>query len=364
MRKNIVICVDGTGNEFTGPNSNVLKLFKALSETEDQVRYYRPGLGTMGARNALTSFAKWWTRVLGLAFGYGITDDVAAAYRYLMGRFEPGDHVFLFGFSRGAYAVRVLCGMLHLVGLLEEGQEELIPYAMRWIHGPNINFEVTNDFKQTFSRNCQPYFVGAWDTVSSVGWIYNPDRFPFTGAASNPDFYAIRHAMSIDERRSFYPSHSFGGRTITPQDVKEVWFAGVHSDVGGSYPECESQLSKISLKWMFDEAERYGLRVDLKRKATILGGEPRYVCPDPLTTNQHESLRSLWWAAEVLPHIALRPTPGGMWTPYLRFGLGRRRYIPSNSVIHESVEKRLNSNLVRYNPPNLRHPYRICRDGE
>jgi len=151
MAKNIVLCCDGTGNEFGRQNSNVIKLYKMLS-TETQIAYYHPGVGTMGARNALTRVGEWWTRVLGLAFGYGISDNVADAYQFLMRRFEPDDRIYVFGFSRGAYTARALCGMLHIVGLLSAGNEGLIPYAIRMVKKKKIDFGVAADFKKTFSR--------------------------------------------------------------------------------------------------------------------------------------------------------------------------------------------------------------------
>jgi len=133
MPKNIVICCDGTGNEFGAQNSNVVKLYKTLVCNDAQIAYYHPGVGTMGARNALTRIGKWWTQVIGLAFGYGISDNVADAYQFLMREFEPGDELYMFGFSRGAYTARALCGMLHIVGLLTKGNEALIPYAIRMV---------------------------------------------------------------------------------------------------------------------------------------------------------------------------------------------------------------------------------------
>ncbi len=142
-----------------------------------------------------------------------------------------------------------------------------------------------------------------WDTVSSVGWVYNVAHFPGTKATHNPDLHFVRHAMSIDERRAFFRQNLFGAPHDAQQDVKEIWFAGVHSDVGGSYPESESQLSKIALQWMVSEGEVAGLRVDPNRKADILGRKPPYVAPDPLTNNQHESLRGIWWIAELWPKV-------------------------------------------------------------
>lgn len=353
MPKNIAICCDGTGNEFGEQNSNVVKLYKTLIGNPEQIAYYHPGVGTMGARNALTRIGKWWTRTIGLAFGYGISDNIADAYQFLMREFEDGDQVYVFGFSRGAYTARALCGMLHIVGLLTEGNEGLIPYAIRMIKRKNIDFEVAADFKRTFSRDCKPHFVGVWDTVNSVGWVYNAVHFPFTRATKNPDFHIVRHAVSIDERRAFFRENSFGAPANEQQDVLELWFAGVHSDVGGSYPEPESQLSKIALRWMLCEAEIAGLRVDQHRKGDILGGKPPYVAPDPNTPHQHESLHGWWWIAEVWPKVIHVQASNGAWRKSIRLNLGRRRFIPADALVHESVKERLANGNLCYKPPNL-----------
>jgi len=353
MTKNIVICCDGTGNEFGESKSNVVKLYKMLVHDAAQIAYYHPGVGTMGARNALTGIGRWWTKVIGLAFGYGISDNIADAYQFLMRTFQPNDNLYVFGFSRGAYTARALCGMLHIIGLLREDNEGLIPYSIRMIKQKKVDFAVAADFKKTFCRECKPHFVGVWDTVSSVGWVYNVAHFPNTNAAHNSDLSTVRHAVSIDERRAFFRQNLFGAPHDAQQDIKEIWFAGVHSDVGGSYPESESQLSKIALQWMVCEAEATGLRVDQNRKADILGGKPPYVAPDPLTTNQHESLRTAWWLAELWPKIAHVETSPGVWRAYLRVNLGRRRWIAPNPVVHTSVEQRLADKNLGYAPGNL-----------
>lgn len=362
MPKNIVVCCDGTGNEFGEQKSNVIKLYETLVCNAAQIAYYHPGIGTMGARNALTQIGKWWTRVIGLAFGYGISDNVADAYQFLMRRFEPGDQIYVFGFSRGAYTARALCGMLHVVGLLTEDNEALIPYAIRMIKRPQMDFRVAADFKKTFSRECKPHFVGVWDTVSSVGWVYNAVRFPFTNATRNPDLHIVRHAVSIDERRAFFRQNLFGAPNNPQQDVKEVWFAGVHSDVGGGYPESECQLSQLALRWMLCEAQLGGLLIDPKRMADILGGRPPFVAPNPATTNQHESLHGWWWVAEVWPKVVRLQTAQSTWQSSIRLNLGRRRWVPVDPLVHESVEQRLASPVARYKPRNLPMPFGIIRD--
>jgi len=361
MPKNIVVCCDGTGNEFGEQNSNVVKLYETLIRSQNQIAYYHPGVGTMGERNALTTPGKWWTRLIGLAFGYGISDNIADAYQFLMKTYERGDQLYVFGFSRGAYTARALCGMLRILGLLTEGNEGLIPYAVRLIKRKEIDFRVAAEFKRTFSRDCRADFVGVWDTVSSVGWIYQAVHFPFTTATRNADFRIVRHAVSIDERRAFFRQNLFGPPRDPGQDVREVWFAGVHSDVGGSYPESESQLSKIALRWMLCEAEARGLMVDPQRKADILGGHPPYVAPDATTKNQHESLHGWWWIAEFWPKVVHIETAAKQWSRSVRINLGRHRWIPPGSLIHHSVEDRLTKASPPYKPKNLPEDREVAR---
>jgi len=353
MSKKIVVCCDGTGNQFGEENSNVVKLYQTLVQDADQVAYYHPGVGTMGARSALTKIGKWWTRMIGLAFGYGVSDNIADAYQFLMHTFEPGDEVYVFGFSRGAYTARALCGMLHVVGLLLPGNEGLIPYAIRMIRQKQIDFGVVRDFNSTFCRACPVHFIGVWDTVSSMGWVYDPIRFPYTRATNNPDMHIVRHAVSIDERRAFYRQNLFGDPHDANQSVSEVWFAGVHSDVGGSYPESQSQLSKIALRWMLDEAVAAGLRVDPLRTAGILGAKAPFVAPDPLSTNLHKSLHGWWWLAEVWPKAVNVRSADGKWRQTIRPNFGRGRTIAEGSQVHESVEMRLNDAKVAYHPGNI-----------
>ena len=361
MAKNIVVCCDGTGNQFAQEKSNVVNLYKMLARDPAQIAYYHPGVGTMGTRSALTQIGKAWTKVIGLAFGYGFSDNVADAYQFLMQTFEPGDQLYVFGFSRGAYTARALCGMLHIVGLLTPGNQGLIPYAIRMIKSRSIDFAVAADFKKTFSRECTPYFVGVWDTVSSLGWLYNAVYFPFTTATHNRDLHIVRHAVAIDERRAFFRQHLFGVPQNPQQDVQEVWFAGVHSDVGGSYPESESQLSKIALRWMVCEAKLAGLMVDAQREADIMGGKSPYVAPDPLTKNQHESLHGAWWIVEIWPKIVHEQRDDGTWKRSLRMNLGRRRWIADGALVHQSVEQRINGN-VGYRPNNLPQQHSIVSD--
>jgi uncharacterized protein (DUF2235 family) len=362
VSKNIVICCDGTADEFGSKNSNVIKLYQTMVCDAAQIAYYHPGVGTMGARSALTRFGRWWTRLLGLAFGYGISENVADAYQFLMRVWKPGDRLYLIGFSRGAYTVRALAGLLHLAGLLSEGNDALIPYAIRMARGRSLDFDVADQFKQTFSRACTPWFIGVWDTVTSVGWIYNAVRFAFTKAAGNPDLRIVRQAIAIDERRAFFRHNMFGPSEHPGQDIMEVWFAGVHRDVGGSLPDPETALSQLTLRWMLDEAEDAGLRLDPERKAAILGAAPPYIPPDPTTPIVHLSITGWWYLAELLPKVMRREDPTGRWTRMIRPNLGRRRQIADGALVHVSVEQRMAATTVRYRPPNLPKNRTIVHD--
>src|SRR5712692_7717700 len=130
--RNLVICCDGTNNEFGETNTNVVRLVQTLEHDPNaQLVYYDPGVGTLPEPGLFSKPGKTLSKWLGLAFGRGLVRNVQKAYGFLMESWRPGDRVFLFGFSRGAYTVRVLAGLLRQIGLLMRGQEQLIPYAMR-----------------------------------------------------------------------------------------------------------------------------------------------------------------------------------------------------------------------------------------
>jgi uncharacterized protein (DUF2235 family) len=347
VAKNIVVCCDGTGNEYGDCNSNVMKLFRmVIRDDTQQAGYYNPGLGTLSTVPALTKVKRGIDKTLGLAFGKGIAHNIEDAYRYLMDHYEDGDRIYLFGFSRGAYTVRALAAMLHVCGLLEKGSLNMIPYASK-LFKQNTAAEIREGFRETFSRSCPIHFLGVWDTVSSVGWIYDQLKLPFT--ANNPDVAVLRHAVSIDERRCFFRQNLLGNG-FPHQDIQEIWFAGVHSDVGGGYPERESGLAKIALQWMLSEAMEHGLLVDAAAAAQMLPqtGNDRFSAPDPAGPI-HESLTGPWWIAEYTPkkHYSHRKGANEFKIP-----AGERRQIPEGARIHPSVFARRDA-LSDYNPPNL-----------
>jgi uncharacterized protein (DUF2235 family) len=355
MPKNIVICCDGTANEFAKHNTNVVKLYTVLRhDPATQVAYYHPGLGTMEPAGALTTFTRKTTKALGMALGYGLANDIRDAYTFLMQAYEPDDRVFFFGFSRGAYTVRAVASLLRMYGLIRPGNAALVPYAIRLMTGIQRArdgatgdgvadyFALANDFKAGMSRtSCKPWFVGVWDTVSSVGWIENPLKLPYV--ANNPDIQIGRHAIAIDERRAFFRNHLWRrpadpNQPYGPADVQQVWFPGVHCDVGGGYPEAQSGLSKGALKWMLDEAEAKGLLVETERRREMLGetGSSRYTAPNA-QADAHESLTGFWNVAEYVPkkHFDWQTQTWGR-----RMNRHGRRTIPADALVHVSARER------------------------
>ncbi len=364
MPKNIVVCCDGTSNEFDGDRTNVVKLYQMLVHDSDvQTTYYHPGLGTMEAAGALTAFSRWWTKLAGFAFGYGLKNDIRDIYVFLMNHYEEGDRVFLFGFSRGAYTVRAVAALLHMYGLIRKGNEPLVPYAIRMMKrisaqnaGRDRNDDrsavgrtlaVAQQFKHTFSvAECRPYFVGVWDTVNSVGWIENQLRLPFSG--HNPSIEIGRHALAIDERRASFRPNLWRPKPkpqrTGPKDLLQVWFPGSHGDVGGGYPERDSGLSKIALEWMLREAQHKGLLTNPEREARIMGlAGGNYVKPEP-TATLHDELKSLkWWFAQLVPKKQWqRRREGGrdVWSERRKISLSGWRAIPPGSHVHEAAYAR------------------------
>ncbi len=319
MPKNIVVCCDGTGNEVKEDAlSNVLELYKRLDKSDPsrQVAYYDPGLGTLPAAGLQTKTAKALTKVAGLAFGYGLPTNTKEAYTFLMRVYQPGDRVFLYGFSRGAYTVRALAGMIQMFGLLQPYNDNLVEYALQLHRKTSRNpWKVAARFRKYFPRHVfaegeKPiHFIGVWDTVKSIGLLRRSLTLPYTRKLSSAAHG--RHAVSLNEKRSKYrpnlwkPEH---GDEISPLTQRprflEVWFPGVHSDVGGGYTE--TGLSDITLEWMLQESRAHGLLVDQS-------SDERPLQPDP-TGVMHNPLWPVWWVLG--------------W---------KSRQVPSGALVHASI---------------------------
>lgn len=366
--KNIIICCDGTANDFGDRPSNVVKLFAVLDRIPGrQLVYYDPGVGTPSTYDSFNPITKKLKYVFGQSFGYGLSENIMEAYKFLMQCYDDDDQLYFFGFSRGAYTVRALAGLIHTCGLLHANCQNLVPEAMR-VYNDRNKAEIAAKFKKTFGRPCHIHFLGLWDTVSSVGWVYNPVALQHT--SRNPSVKHVRHALAIDERRAFFRQNLWG--KLDPkddaikQDVKQVWFAGVHSDVGGSYALEESGLSNIALEWMLVEAKGKGLLIDeFKAREAVLLKIGDQVIQNPHLQDQHESLAGFWYIAEYMVKI-IRVYKGkdqnnkSIWVSRPYVNRGRYRFMPEKEkhTLHESVLQRLKEG-PRYRPKNVLN---ICSD--
>lgn len=407
--KNIIILCDGTGNEISENISNVLKFYRCLRKTDRteprQMVFYDPGVGTLARPNPWRKLVQDFTAIMGLATGYGLDDKVLQSYLFLVHHYAPGDRIYLFGFSRGAYTVRVLAGLLHKVGLISPEQANLAgsgltaykqfseifgnsgPEPAQRRITPDEDDEWTiaskDDQAAQFARITSTRwplvkFVGVWDTVASV-IVPRPDRFYWPSLEElaytlhNPSVQIFRQAISIDERRAMFrlkkwddpqtaTLNRFNTSGAGPQDIKQVWFAGVHSDVGGGYPERESGLSKYPLLWMMEEAIAAGLNVNPATVNQLAWGIQRrgspfsYVAPSAEAL-LHTSLHGAWWLLEYFPKSAAYKE----W-PARQVYLGRYipdaepRPIPEGAFVHESVVKRMEA-VRDYRPVNLPAKY-------
>ena len=338
MAKNLVLCCDGTSNQISPDWTNVLKICVALTKDPDkQLVYYHPGIGTRAPVGTDSTIGSKWKKMLALAFGAGIKADIIDAYVYLMNNYESGDRVFLFGFSRGAYTVRALGGMLRLFGLAMRGNDALVPYAVdmlwRFPHALKSNrqqdyFAHADLFKSAVSSSdCTPHFLGLWDTVKSVGWLSSPVVLPYTHRIYGETI--VRHAVAIDERRAFFRPNLVNEKIGT--NLKQVWFPGCHADVGGGLTQRDDSLSKYALEWMAEEAQLAGLQLDARRLNSLLTKvKDRSVAASPIGPT--ESLKGLWHLAEAIPSKGYNGRTKRMeWSLNRR----RRRRLPMGACVHD-----------------------------
>ncbi len=280
--KRLVCSLDGTWNDDDGasPLTNVAKLNRAILPTDrygvKQLVRYVVGIGT--SEKERFSFLKG-------AVGYEITDRIKAGYKFLSNVYEPGDEIYLFGFSRGAYEARSLASFITLFGLAQKGSDFSIDDA--WALYRKSEHKRDIDAVARLSAACHyPVGIrclGVWDTVGNVGnpfwsWAWLSRRFGYHDMRVHETIDVALHALSIDEARGpFRPSMFTLPEDVTPpshQNVEQTWFAGTHADVGGGWPE--THLSDIALLWM---AERIQATTDLAIDIEKLKRESN---PDPL----------------------------------------------------------------------------------
>ena len=279
--RNIVVCMDGTWNTPDQMDrgrqvaSNVVKMARAVKTSDlpddlEQLVFYDTGVGT-GNR---------WDKFVGGMTGRGIMNNIMDAYEWLFDTYHEGDHLYLFGFSRGAYTARSICGILSTCGLPPRTMDNLKNRSMIFLEAkriyrikdPDRRREEATVFKERFGveeKSCNVYFIGVWDTVGALGvptagllgW-WTRRRSGFHDVKLGPGVKYAYHALAINERRGpFKPTLWETSKHINPgQAVEQVWFPGVHSNIGGGY--ADTGLSDRALVWMINKAAHAGLKVD------------------------------------------------------------------------------------------------------
>jgi uncharacterized protein (DUF2235 family) len=297
--RNLIIGCDGTWNDTAGiERTNVPKLLNACA-TRHQIVHYEEGVGTA-----------YLEALPGGIYGKGLDRQILGAYRFLRKRLnESGwasaqQNIFIFGFSRGAYAARRLCGLINHSGIPYRARDVELGWQM-YLNQDVYSASHLQTNGRFFSTTIK--FLGVWDSVKST---IDPDYADLT---LSPCVRKACHAMALDEQRKPFPVLRFNAS----QRVNQQWFSGVHSDVGGGYPEPD--LSDITLKWMIDQSWAEGLRL----KASAV----RALKPNPAGV-LHNSLTGPWQS------------------------LGRKiRRVRKEDVVHESVRARC-VEVASYRPRN------------
>ncbi|KAK2462564.1 hypothetical protein APHAL10511_005407 [Amanita phalloides] len=198
--KVLVLCFDGTGDQFDSDNSNIVQFVSMLKKDDKQKQmvYYQAGIGTYVSPAVATPFMSKMSKILDEMLAWNINAHVMGGYEFLMQNYIAGDRICIFGFSRGAYTARSLAGMIHKIGLLPADNHQQVPFAYKmYTRTDTIGWDQSKAFKTAFSVHVPIEFIGVWDTVDSVGLI--PKRLPFT--TSNTIVKTFRHAVSLDEHR-------------------------------------------------------------------------------------------------------------------------------------------------------------------
>jgi len=293
--RNLVLFFDGTGNILgNSRDTNVVKLMRMVKKQEPyaealrQIVYYDPGVGTTNEfppAGIGSTFRALMARLQGLALGTGAFDDVAEGYEFLCRTYQPGDRIWLFGFSRGAFTARAVGGMVNMYGLVYASGLPMVRTLVRTYfsdpkkvagRGPDPQVQATDvglnnrdrfacDVIEQFSLGRTPliHFTGVWDTVESIG-LTGGVTITNSKAIEHKRFVHIRHALALHETRQKYAPRVYQPPKFTEDEqlvrsFEQIWFRGVHSDIGGSYKE--AGLSNITLSWMAKEAEARGLEL-------------------------------------------------------------------------------------------------------
>ncbi|MCB0210323.1 MAG: DUF2235 domain-containing protein [Anaerolineae bacterium] len=324
MSKNLVFCSDGTWGRADKRDrgliapSNVVKIARALvNDWTSQRVCYDQGIGT-----------RWFDWLTGGIFGIGLSENILDGYRFFVENYSEGDQIYLFGFSRGAFTVRSLAGLIQHSGLVRPEHKDKVKEAYNHYRQKNS----TNRFKLTYCwPNINVKFIGVWDTVGALGipatklnWI-GRKRFAFHDVKLSPNIKYAYQALAIDERRKIFKPALWDVNPCAQQQVEQVWFAGTHANVGGGY--VDTGLSDITLEWMITKAKEAGLQFD-----------PEYISRHINPTSSGELRNSRAGLAKIL---------------YRK----QDRTIAKGSTIHQSVNQRESDATLNYKLA-LPYPYK------
>jgi uncharacterized protein (DUF2235 family) len=348
--KKLIVCCDGTWNtpdeaaQHVARPTNVTKLALSVPQVDEhgteQRVYYHSGVGT-SRREHLT----------GGAFGVGLSANVLDAYLFLVDNYTDGDELWLFGFSRGAYTARSVAGLVRNCGILRRENRDRVheAYALYRARAESPRGTASTLFRNAYAYQPRVRFIGVWDTVGALGIPEPPThllRIPFKLASRRWAFHdtdlsthvdAAFHALAIDEQReAFKPTLWTQQEGAGDQRLEQVWFPGVHSDVGGGY--LQAGLSDVAFQWMIDKARSFDLTiveppVRAGAPVSLNPGETAVVdiAPDPLG-ELHESRTGIY----------------KLVAPYLR-PIGRQAH--GNERISSAAARR--NSQVSYSPSNL-----------
>ncbi|WP_062385665.1 DUF2235 domain-containing protein [Demequina iriomotensis] len=306
--KRIVVCCDGTWSKADQGNpTNIVKLALAVAPADGDTAqhvHYVAGVGTEGPK------------LLGGAFGWGLSENVREGYLRIAEEYEPGDEIYLFGYSRGAYTARSIAGFLRNAGILKPehlgrlGEAYALYRSRSKTTAPGAR--KAELFRRSYSHDVlEIRFVGVFDTVGSLGipgtsipvieWFNR--RWSFHDTQLSRSVKAAHHAVAIDEQRTTFAPTLWNLPEPAPgQILEQVWFAGCHSNVGGGGGD-GTALSDITMRWMAQRATAQGLV--FADEAFVEGGIMRAgdavsvpFAPDPLGTigNSRSGFFKLWKA--------------------------------------------------------------------
>jgi len=261
--RRLVVCCDGTWNTADQKSpTNVTRFYDGVALVGDdgveQRSHYHPGVGV-----------QWWDRLAGGAFGVGLSEIVLDAYRWVVANFEPGDELYLIGFSRGAYTARSTAGLIRNCGVLRAAEfgrvREAYELYRRRDEESAPDRRQAQEFRTQYSHETRIRFVGVWDTVGALGVPFSgsalvervDERLQFHDTKLSSTVDHARQALAIDERRRPFAPAVWAPPASGDVPRRQVWFPGVHSDVGGGYQD--RQPPDVTLRWMVEGAAEAGL---------------------------------------------------------------------------------------------------------